>query len=119
VDVLNAHITDSAPSSGIKKVRIKYLIYDEGGIQYTPSHIYSAPLTMCPSGGFLPSGAFDACYDGPSPKFTITISPGFSTTVNPGPKLFEIKVWLIVEDNKGLSDTHFYGFYTADHTCDG
>jgi hypothetical protein len=73
---------------------------------------------MDPSGGFTPSGAFDACYDGPSPPLNITISPGFSTTINPGPDLFEIKVWLIVEDNKGLSKTHYYGSYTADDTCD-
>jgi hypothetical protein len=118
VDVLNAHITDVAPSSGIKKVRIKYKVYDEGGILYN-SYVYSSNLTMCPSGGFTPSGGFDACYDGPNPKFTLSISPGFSTTINSGPDLFEIHVWLIVEDNKGLSDTHFYGFYTADHTCDG
>jgi hypothetical protein len=118
VDVLNAHITDSPPSSGIKKVRIKSKVYDEAGVLYT-NYIYSSPLTMCPTGGFTPSGGFDACYDGPSPKFTLSISPGFSATINPGPNLFEIHVWLIVEDNKGLTDTHFYGFYTADDTCDG
>jgi hypothetical protein len=73
---------------------------------------------MDPSGGFTPSGAFDACYDGPSPKLNITISSGFSATINNGPDLFEIKVWLIVEDNKGLSKTHYYGSYTADDTCD-
>ncbi|MES0339320.1 MAG: hypothetical protein ABUK15_04630, partial [Anaerolineales bacterium] len=92
--VSNSRITDAAPSSGIKYVKMKYKIYDNAETTIYAGYIYSAPFSKC-SGGPT-GGGWDACYDG---SMTISISPGFSAKPDyTGPGPFKVKVWLIIED---------------------
>ena len=112
--VTNSRITDAAPSSGIKYVKLKYKVYDNAETKIYAGYIYSAPFSIC-SGGPT-GGGWDACYDG---SMTVSISPGFSAQPDyTGPGPFKIKVWLITEDNAGKTDSHFYGYYTMSESCD-
>jgi hypothetical protein len=114
ITVSNTRITDSAPSSGIKYVKLKYKVYDNAETTIYAGYIYSAPFSIC-SGGPT-GGGWDACYDG---SITVSISPGFSAKPDyTGPGPFKIKVWLITEDNAGNPDSHFYGDYTMPESCD-
>lgn len=112
--VSNARITDAAPSSGIKYVKLKYKVYDNAEATLYAGYIYSAPFSIC-SGGPT-GGGWDACYSG---SMTISISPGFSAQPDyTGPGPFKIKVWLLTEDNVGKTDSHFYGYYSMPMSCD-
>jgi len=72
--------------------------------------IYSNELIDCGGG----------CYIGPSPPFTISISPGFSSQPDyTGPDPFKIQVWAKAQDSAGNTSYHFYGYYTMPNTCDG
>jgi hypothetical protein len=112
--VSNARITDAAPSSGINYVKLKYKVYDNAEAMVYAGYIYSAPFSIC-SGGPT-GGGWDACYSG---SMTISIFPGFSAKPDyTGPGPFKIKVWLIIEDNTGKTDSHFYGYYSMPMNCD-
>jgi hypothetical protein len=118
VYVSNAQITDASPSSGINWVKLKYKVYDDTFSTIYAGYIYSNKLNLC-SGGPTANGGWDACYDGPSPPFTIRISPGFSALPpysGPGP--FKIKVWIITQDNAGYQASYEYGYYTMPESCD-
>lgn len=121
VYVTDAQVTDAAPSSGIKWVKMKYKVFDAAteNTLYA-GYIYSNPLTMC-SGGPT-GGGWDACYSGPDPNppaLTIKIFNGFSSKSNlTDPAGFAIKLWLITEDNMGNQDSHQYSDLNMPHTCD-
>ena len=118
ITVSNANITDAAPSSGVKWVKLKYKVYDDAETTIYAGYIFSSPLSIC-SGGPTPGGGWDACYTGPSPGLDIAIYPGFSTKPDyQGPNPFKVKVWLITEDNAAKQASHFYGDYSIPHTCD-
>ncbi len=120
VYVTGAQVTDAAPSSGINWVKLKYKVYDPFGTIYA-GYIFSNPLTKC-SGGFTPLGGWDACYDGPDPNppaFKIKIYNGFSALPNmTDPAGFTIKLYLLVEDNKGRQDSHQYSDLSMPESCD-
>jgi hypothetical protein len=121
VYVMDAQVTDAAPSSGINWVKMKYKVYDAATeSKIYAGYIYSNPLTMCSSGST--GGGWDACYSGPDPKppaFTIKIFNGFSSQLNLTDSAgFTIKLWLLTEDNNGNQDSHQYSDLNMPHTCD-
>lgn len=118
VSVSNATITDAAPSSGIKSVKLKYKVYDNAESQVYAGYIFSPPLSLC-SGGPTAGGGWDACYSGPPGGFNISIYPGFSSLGDyNGPGPFKVKLYLLAEDNAGKQASHFYGDYTMPMMCD-
>lgn len=113
LSVANANITDAAPSSGIKTVKLKYKVYD-GDDNYYAGYFFS-PLSLC-SGGPTAGGGWDACYTG---GITISVSPGLAGPTNySGLNPFKLQVWLIAEDHAGKQATHHYGDYLMPPTCD-
>lgn len=115
VSVSNATITDAAPSSGIKSVKLKYKVYDNAEKQVYAGYIFSPPLSLC-SGGPTAGGGWDACYSG---GINISIYPGFSSLGDyNGPGPFKVKLYLLAEDNAGKQASHFYGDYTMPMMCD-
>ena len=93
---------------------MKYKVYDNAESTVYAGYIYSAPFSI--SSGGPTGGGWDAFYDG---SMTVSISPGFSAKPDyTGPGPFKIKVWLIIEDNVGKTDSHFYGYYSMPESCD-
>jgi hypothetical protein len=113
----DVQVTDASPSSGIKKVRLKYKVYDDTFDTIYLGYVYSNPMTLC-SGGFTADDGWDACYDLLTP-LTVKIEPGFSSKPDyTGPGPFKVRVWVVAEDNAGKEGYYEYGYYTMPHACD-
>ncbi|OGO17160.1 MAG: hypothetical protein A2Z14_05965 [Chloroflexi bacterium RBG_16_48_8] len=98
-------VVDTAPSSGIAWVKLKYNV--EG---YTTDYIYSSPLTLC-SGGPTNEGGWDGCYSG---SIVISIDPNWAS---PDPEPFKINLFAKAQDNEGNGTCYYLGQYTMPACC--
>ena len=105
VFVNGIRVTDAPISYGMSLVKLKYQVVDFSGF------FFSDPLTKV-SGGSTGEGGWDANYEG-SIVFEID-----TDWVLEGKK-YDVKLWVVAQDNGGHADTRSLGDYTMDENCDG
>lgn len=127
IAITGLRVVDPGPSSGIKWVKLKYVILGPGSTGYQFSSDIGPPI----SGGWTdgPGSTWDAYYKG---DHTINFADGYAFTT--GGKLFflpslngpsevltvdpfTVEVWSIVRDNAGNESFSLLGTYTLAGSC--
>jgi len=124
IDVADVHVYDTAPSSGIDWVKIKYRI-----VGYTTC-LCSSELTLTSGGWMSGSGSsWDGTYQGSvtidlcSAIASICSGSGVMASGMPHGDLAEttadyvIELWFAATDNAGNTTYYHYGDYTMSETC--
>jgi hypothetical protein len=117
VSVSDVVIQDPGPSSGIAWAKLKYKVYNEDFSSHFNSYVYSSPLQLCWTNN-LPGGVVEACYSGPTPAFQVQIFPGFAGPSDYTGTHFNVKVWVLTQDNVGKQASYEYGSYVMPASCD-